>query len=214
MAPAQYTEDYYAILEVSPQADGATIKASYRRLARSKHPDKNQNRPEATSEFQLLQAAYETLSDPDLRRIFDEQYPSILKRACSSNYSYNAHGSRNTPATSNKDPVCKLEKAVADIQREIDDMETQMRDHELQRRKLDGDLFEKRRSVCNLNSRLATLQTEEEADRREEASRKTWFAYFFGPRLSAKEEDERNCKRSGRRTGQLVLEWELAAPQE
>jgi DnaJ-domain-containing protein 1 len=55
MPSPQITEDYYAILEVTQTADDITIKSSYRRLARLKHPDKNPQDPnQATAEFQLV----------------------------------------------------------------------------------------------------------------------------------------------------------------
>jgi DnaJ-domain-containing protein 1 len=55
MPSPQITEDYYAILELTQTADDTTIKSSYRRLARLKHPDKNpQNLGQATAEFQLV----------------------------------------------------------------------------------------------------------------------------------------------------------------
>lgn len=54
MAPSPFTDDYYAILDVEQTADDTEIKSSYKRLARIRHPDKNQNSPKATSEFQLV----------------------------------------------------------------------------------------------------------------------------------------------------------------
>lgn len=46
--------DYYTVLEVSPDADQAVIRASYMRLARLRHPDRNLDNPEATLLFQLV----------------------------------------------------------------------------------------------------------------------------------------------------------------
>jgi curved DNA-binding protein CbpA len=54
MAPAEVTDDYYAILEVHHTATVNHIKKSYRRLAILYHPDKNQNKPDATASFQLV----------------------------------------------------------------------------------------------------------------------------------------------------------------
>lgn len=58
MAPVRTKHDYYAILEVEQTADAASIRASYRRLARIKHPDKNPTNPNATSEFQLVRHTF------------------------------------------------------------------------------------------------------------------------------------------------------------
>jgi hypothetical protein len=48
------TEDYYAVLEVTRTADDVEIKASYRRLAMLRHPDKDRGNPNATADFQLV----------------------------------------------------------------------------------------------------------------------------------------------------------------
>ncbi|KAK9781187.1 hypothetical protein SCAR479_05008 [Seiridium cardinale] len=72
MAEKEITEDYYAILEVSPKATDVEIKKSYRRLALLKHPDKNPDKPEATAEFQQINTAYGCLSDPKKRAIYDQ----------------------------------------------------------------------------------------------------------------------------------------------
>lgn len=55
---------HYQVLEVDVDADDSQIKASYRRLALRWHPDKNiENSEEAKEKFQLIQQAYEVLSD-------------------------------------------------------------------------------------------------------------------------------------------------------
>jgi molecular chaperone DnaJ len=45
------TRDYYEILGVSRDADEATIKKSFRRLARELHPDVNRSDPQAEEKF-------------------------------------------------------------------------------------------------------------------------------------------------------------------
>lgn len=54
MAPASVVDDYYEILEVEETADKMTIKASYKRLARLRHPDKDRHNPNAKVAFQLV----------------------------------------------------------------------------------------------------------------------------------------------------------------
>lgn len=56
MAPSRITDDYYAVLGVTPTADDALLKAQYRQLARLRHPDKNPRSPNATAQFQLVRA--------------------------------------------------------------------------------------------------------------------------------------------------------------
>ncbi|KAN0112566.1 DnaJ domain containing protein [Hyaloscypha variabilis] len=64
--------DYYKELQLDRIAPAEDIKNSYRRLALIHHPDKNpENRVAATAAFQKIQTAYETLSDPRARAIYD-----------------------------------------------------------------------------------------------------------------------------------------------
>eukprot|EP00879_Flechtneria_rotunda_P002309 GHRR01002503.1.p1 GENE.GHRR01002503.1~~GHRR01002503.1.p1 ORF type:complete len:412 (+),score=184.97 GHRR01002503.1:106-1341(+) len=64
--------DYYALLDVSHDADAATIKRQYYILARKWHPDKNPDNDEATQRFQQLGQAYQVLSNPELRAKYDK----------------------------------------------------------------------------------------------------------------------------------------------
>ncbi|MDQ3862961.1 MAG: molecular chaperone DnaJ [Actinomycetota bacterium] len=63
--------DYYEVLGVSRDASEAEIKKSYRRLARSHHPDSNPDDHEAEDRFKELTEAYEVLSNPEARRAYD-----------------------------------------------------------------------------------------------------------------------------------------------
>ena len=64
------SEDYYVVLEVSRTATASEIKKSFRRLALSYHPDRN-DAPEAEARFKLINEAYATLSDPERRKRYD-----------------------------------------------------------------------------------------------------------------------------------------------
>lgn len=73
MAP----KSYYDILEVHPIADASTIRAAYLRLSLAYHPDKNPgNEKEAKAKFIEIGRAYETLSDPEKRAMYDERLKS------------------------------------------------------------------------------------------------------------------------------------------
>ena len=63
--------DYYDTLGVERGADDATIKRAFRRLARELHPDVNNHDPDAEEKFKEAAAAYEVLSDPERRRLYD-----------------------------------------------------------------------------------------------------------------------------------------------
>ncbi len=65
-------EDYYAILGVSRSAKQPEIKKAYRRLARKNHPDVNPGDKHAEERFKRIQEAYDVLSDPKKRAMYDK----------------------------------------------------------------------------------------------------------------------------------------------
>jgi DnaJ-domain-containing protein 1 len=67
--------DYYAVMGVKRDAALGAIKQAYRELVRRYHPDAAGDDPQAPREFELLQAAYETLSDPAKRAQYDKSLP-------------------------------------------------------------------------------------------------------------------------------------------
>ncbi|XP_073129407.1 uncharacterized protein [Henckelia pumila] len=72
--------DYYNILKVEKGATEEDVKKSYRRLAMKWHPDKNpNNKKEAEAKFKQISEAYEVLSDPQKRQIYDQLGEEGLK---------------------------------------------------------------------------------------------------------------------------------------
>ena len=65
-------KDYYGILGVSGDASAEEIKKAFRRLARETHPDANPGDAEAEHRFREIAEAYEVLSDPEKRKLYDE----------------------------------------------------------------------------------------------------------------------------------------------
>jgi DnaJ-class molecular chaperone len=63
--------DYYEVLGVERGASEAEVKRSFRKLARELHPDVNAHDPEAERKFKAAAEAYEVLSDPEQRQIYD-----------------------------------------------------------------------------------------------------------------------------------------------
>ncbi|MFK8139168.1 MAG: molecular chaperone DnaJ [Bdellovibrionales bacterium] len=64
--------DFYDILGVQKNADQATIKKAYRKLAMKFHPDQNPGNKEAEEKFKEAAEAYEVLGDSDKRAKYDQ----------------------------------------------------------------------------------------------------------------------------------------------
>ncbi|MGE5814762.1 MAG: DnaJ C-terminal domain-containing protein [Acidobacteriota bacterium] len=63
--------DYYIVLGLRPGASECEIKRAYRRLARRYHPDINPGDHTAEVVFRRIVEAYETLMDPQRRKMYD-----------------------------------------------------------------------------------------------------------------------------------------------
>ncbi|CAO2818647.1 unnamed protein product [Amaranthus hypochondriacus] len=72
--------DYYNILKVNRNATDDDLRKAYRRLAMIWHPDKNPNdKIQAEAKFKQLSEAYDVLSDPQKRQIYDAYGEEALK---------------------------------------------------------------------------------------------------------------------------------------
>ena len=63
--------DFYELLGVSRDADGAVLKSAYRKLAMKWHPDRNPGDAEAEARFKAISVAYDCLKDPQKRAAYD-----------------------------------------------------------------------------------------------------------------------------------------------
>ena len=82
-------KDYYRILEISPSASVEVIKASYRALAKKYHPD-TQISSNIGKTMADINEAYETLSNPQSRKEYDQQYSRFINstKSCEKSHSY------------------------------------------------------------------------------------------------------------------------------
>lgn len=72
--------DYYTVLEVSRTVTEVELKKAYRRLAMKYHPDRNPEDHEAEEKFKECKEAYEVLTDPQKRAIYDQHGHEGLTR--------------------------------------------------------------------------------------------------------------------------------------
>ena len=108
-------QDYYACLGVDRDADAATLKKAFRRLAIEFHPDKNSD-PGAEEQFKEINAAYAVLSDPEKRARYDRfghegvageggGYPSARAEPACSTCARTASATAGTTRSSNGEAI-------------------------------------------------------------------------------------------------------------
>ena len=73
--------EYYRSLGVQPGATAEELKKAYRGLAKKYHPDLHPGDKEAEARFKEINEAYETLSDPQKRKEYDEKQRTTQGRS-------------------------------------------------------------------------------------------------------------------------------------
>jgi molecular chaperone DnaJ len=79
--------DYYELLGISRSATSEEIKKAYRQLALKYHPDRNPGNKEAEDLFKEISNAFQVLSDPEKRRLYDRFGPEGVSRSGFSGFS-------------------------------------------------------------------------------------------------------------------------------
>ena len=72
-------KDYYSILGVKKGASDEELKRAYRKLALKYHPDKNKSEG-AMEKFKRIKTAFEVLSNPQKKRVYDQLGEEGLKK--------------------------------------------------------------------------------------------------------------------------------------
>ncbi len=73
-------KDFYEVLGINKKATDKEIKSAYRKQALKWHPDRNKS-SEATERFKEINKAYEVLSDPKKKQMYDQYGPEAFSRA-------------------------------------------------------------------------------------------------------------------------------------
>jgi DnaJ-class molecular chaperone len=72
--------DHYATLGLDRRCTLTQIRAAYRLLAAEHHPDRNPDSDEALARMQAINDAYETLSDPARRRLYNRDLDDLQRK--------------------------------------------------------------------------------------------------------------------------------------
>lgn len=89
--------DYYAVLGVERNADDNTIKKAYRKLAKKYHPDTADGNAQSEEKFKEVTKAYEILSDPEKRKLYDRFGHAAFDGSGAGGEEYGSYYSQGNP---------------------------------------------------------------------------------------------------------------------
>ena len=88
-------KDYYKILGVERKASEEEIRRAYRDLAKQHHPDRNPDNKQAEERFKEINEAYQVLSDPQKRSVYDRvgsDYSNWQRRGAPGDFNWDDYG--------------------------------------------------------------------------------------------------------------------------
>lgn len=115
--------------------------------------------------YQKLGRAYETIKDPEKRRIYDIRWESIR----------NKQRTQQEAAEAERKRAAQEAQETADKQKEETTRQDRLRHLELYRSRYDGDIFEANRVVRRLVADLKRLQDQDDEELRKEKERNSWW---------------------------------------
>ena len=123
--------DYYAILNLSPNATAAQIKSAFRKEALKWHPDRNKSL-DAINKMQLINEAYLILKDEEARSKYDREYKRYQNFKSQQKTTRDVHSSTSSTSSNNQykfdddvlnDWIKKARKQARDMVRmSVDDL--------------------------------------------------------------------------------------------
>jgi len=91
------SDDYYKILGIARTASADDIQKAYRKLARKHHPDLAEDKEHSKGQFQKIQNAYDVLSDPKKRELYDQLGPNFEQMGGRNPFQEYANAAGGTP---------------------------------------------------------------------------------------------------------------------
>ncbi|KAK2767684.1 hypothetical protein FQN54_003842 [Arachnomyces sp. PD_36] len=186
MASTEGRDDYYTILGVAHTATAEEIKTSYRKLAKTLHPDKNPNNPDATTSFQRLSEAYETLRNPRKRMEYD------IKRLRVNNIQLTRQATENREAEAAENRRKSEAEKPKPENKDIENL-TNLGNERASYRESIGEI--RQRIIRNIGT-LQDLQDQDDEALRQEAreSSDAWFQNLHGAPKKPDQEQQKETR--------------------
>ena len=160
--------NHYQILKIKSTATAQEIKQAYRRLVKEFHPD-SQNENANHDQIIKLNAAYEILSDPEHRRLYDDSLSNTREYRQEKSQTASQHYRQNRQQYQEEEyfqsqwlkqvyaPInCLVDGIIEPLENEIEDLSADIFDDELM--DIFMDYLENSRSKCNQAQQILSSQ--------------------------------------------------------